>query len=278
MRIDAHQHYWKLDRGDYNWLNPELSKLYRDFLPSDLTPILHTHNIDKTVLVQAAPTLAETEYMLALAEHDLTIAGVVGWLDLESNVFPALFQQLMTHTKFVGIRPMLHDLPDDEWILRPKVIQSLKLLAEYDFPVDFLIYSRHLPHLNKLIQQVPNLRGVVDHIGKPNIAKGEMEPWRTQIAELASGTNIYCKLSGMVTEANHMEWDYKQLSPYIQHCLDVFGTDRVMFGSDWPVCLLVASYDEVVSILEGHISSNLNQADLSKVWGYNAIDFYRLQV
>lgn len=276
MRIDAHQHYWKPERGDYGWLKPSMTALYRDYLPEHLQPHLTAHAIDRTVLVQAAPTAEETEYMLSLCRHDSSIAGVVGWIDMESDRFREDFLRLRENKHFVGIRPMLHDLEDERWILRPNVLASLQVLIDHHFPIDFLVFPQHLPVLLELMKRLPNLRGVIDHIGKPHIRSGAMEPWKQQMSELAQYPNLYCKLSGMVTEADHERWKAEDFEPYIQHVLAVFGAERVMFGSDWPVCLLAASYDQVIQVLEACLPEHLGPEARQAVYGGNAMRFYRL--
>lgn len=276
MRIDSHQHYWKADRGDYHWMTPQVPVLHRDYLPADLRPSLMQHNIQKTIVVQAAQTLAETDFLLDLAATDDSIAGVVGWLDMESPDFPQQFEQYRKCAKFIGVRPMLQDIPDDEWILRPQVLSSLGFIAEADFPFEFLTYPRHLPFVLQVLERVPKLRAVIDHISKPEIRAGKLEPWKSWIAQVARHENLYCKLSGMVTEADHKHWSADDLRPYVEHVMECFGPDRVMFGSDWPVCLLAGSYDQVIAVLEELLSSTLNEDAMQKIFGTNAARFYKL--
>jgi L-fuconolactonase len=276
MRIDAHQHYWKVDRGDYGWLTPELSLLYRDYLPDDLAAHLERHRLDKTIVVQAAPTLAETEYMLSLSDTSDTIAGVVGWLDLNAPDYRERYEQFSRHPKFVGFRVMIQDMPDAAVILQPQFVEALRYFAEKDVPVDLLVVSHQLAPLVELLDRVPGLRGVIDHIAKPRIAEGALEPWKTQIAKIAQYPNIYCKLSGMVTEAKHKQWKPGDFNVYIHHVLDVFGTERVMFGSDWPVCLLAASYDQVVDVLAHGLPAAWTEREKSRLFGLNAKQFYKL--
>ena len=274
MRIDSHQHYWKLSRGDYGWLTPDMGLLYRDYLPPDLEPILEKHNIDKTVLVQAAPTVAETDFMLSLAAKHDSIGGVVGWLDMADPGFPRLFEKYRQEPAFVGIRPMLHDLSDDAWVIQPLVLENLTLLAAHDFPFDFLVRPQHLPHVLQVLERVPNLRAVIDHIAKPLIKDGLFEPWGTQISAIARHENVYCKLSGMVTEADHANWTPDDLKPYVEHTVECFGLERVMFGSDWPVSLLAAPYDDVIGALEERLTPNLDEESRARVFGGNAGRFY----
>ena len=276
MRIDSHQHYWQVSRGDYHWMTPDVPVLYRDYLPADLRPLLSERGIQKTILVQAAQTIAETNFLLQLAETDNSIAGVVGWLDMESPEFPAQFERYRENPKFIGLRPMLQDLPDDDWIVRPRVLDALQRVADADFPFEFLTYPRHLPFVLKVLESFPTLRAVLDHISKPEIRIGKLEPWRTWIAQVAQHQNLFCKLSGMITEADHQRWSPDDLRPYVDHIVQCFGTDRLMFGSDWPVCLLAGSYSQTIEVLKELLPSNLVEADDRKIFGGNAEHFYKL--
>jgi L-fuconolactonase len=276
VKVDAHQHYWKVDRGDYGWLTPETGVLYRDFLPADMKPLLAECGIDRTIVVQAAPTIDETEFLLTLCEEEQTLAGVVGWMDLEADDFAAQFLRLRRNPYFVGLRPMLQDLDDDAYIVRPKVIESLRLLASHQFPLDLLVYPRHLPYVLRLIDQLPELRAVIDHVAKPSIADAVLEPWRGLMKDIAAHPTVYCKLSGMVTEADHRRWKPEHFTPYVHHVLECFGISRVMFGSDWPVCLLAAEYGDVYRLLQEVLPSGLSEEDLDKLFGGNALEFYRL--
>ncbi|WP_171693633.1 amidohydrolase family protein [Paenibacillus germinis] len=276
MRIDAHQHYWKMDRGDYGWLTPELSVLYRDFLPNDLLPHLQQHNLDQTIVVQAAPTLEETDYLLSLSEESDTIAGVVGWLNLNDPDFHIHYKRFSQHPKYVGFRVMIQEMPDASAILEPHFVEAFRYFAEKDVPVDLLVVSHQLEPVVQLLKLVPGLRAVIDHMAKPRIADGVIEPWKSQMTAIAKHPNIYCKLSGMVTEANHTEWKREDFSTYIQHVLEVFGTERVLFGSDWPVCLLAAEYDDVVDVLTQALPGNWSEADKARLFGLNAKEFYKL--
>ncbi|MCY4436507.1 MAG: amidohydrolase family protein [Chloroflexi bacterium] len=274
MRIDAHQHYWKLNRGDYGWLTPDMGVLYRDYLPADLEPSLERHRIDKTVLVQAAPTTAETDYMLSLAAENDSIGGVVGWLDMADPKFPQLFEEYRQQPAFVGIRPMLHDLSDNAWVTQPVVLENLTLLAECDFPFDFLVRPQHLPYVLQVLEKVSNLRAVIDHIAKPDIKAQQFEPWASDLNAIAQHENVYCKLSGMVTEADHANWMPADLQPYVSHTVECFGPARVMYGSDWPVSLLAARYDDVIGALEEALDPGLGEVGLANVFGGNAGQFY----
>ncbi|WP_173275223.1 amidohydrolase [Paenibacillus sp. NEAU-GSW1] len=276
MRIDSHQHYWSIARGDYGWITPEIPVLYRDYLPVDLAPSLAKHGIDKTVAVQAAPTLAETDYLLALSDKDDSIAAVVGWLDLDDPDYWQHFERMRKHPKLAGFRMMIQELPDPNAVLEPHFVKALQRFEEENIPVDLLVVSHQLDTVIKLLELVPNLRGVIDHIAKPRIAEGVLDPWRDQMAEIAKHKSIYCKLSGMVTEADHQHWQPEDFSRYIRFVLEHFGPERVMFGSDWPVCLLAASYDEVIGVLEDSIPFDWSGADRDRLYGLNAKEFYKL--
>jgi L-fuconolactonase len=276
MRIDCHQHFWKASRGDYHWMSPAVPALCRDYLPADLQPLLKKNKIDKTIVVQAAQTKAETDFLLDLAaQHDF-IAGVIGWLDMDSPDFPRELDLYSKKPKFLGIRPMLQDLPDDDWILRPRVIEALKWVADRDMPFEFLTYTRHLPHVLTVLETVPGLRAVVDHVSKPEIKNRKLDPWRSLMARVAEHPNIHCKLSGMITEADHKTWTPDDLRPYVEHVLGCFGVERVMFGSDWPVCLLAGSYDQVAAALQAIVKPRLDKQDEIAVFGGNAARFYKL--
>jgi L-fuconolactonase len=275
--IDSHQHFWVAGRGDYHWMEPEkVPKLCRDYLPDDLAPLLNRAGVDRTILVQAAQTTAETDFLLELAEGVEFVAGVVGWLDMDSEDFESRLAARRKHPKFRGVRPMLQDLDDDAWILRPTVLKNLAILAEQRFPFEFLTYPRHLPHALTALGKTPGLHAVIDHLSKPPIAAQTMEPWRGLMARLAEHGNVSCKISGMITEADHGSWTPANLRPYVDHVFACFGADRLMFGSDWPVCLLAGSYGEVVNAVRTILGPRLNVDETNKIFGENAARFYEL--
>ena len=276
MRIDGHQHFWRVERGDYHWMDASVPALCRDYLPNDLHPSLIKHAIDRTILVQAAQSIAETDFLLELAAENEFIGGVVGWLDMDSENFPSQFARYRKKPKFIGLRPMLQDMKDDGWILRPRVLKSLRLVAEADFPFEFLTHTRHLPYVLKALEMVGPMRAVIDHISKPEIRLQKLEPWKTYIAQLARYPNLSCKLSGMITEADHQDWSLETLQPYIDHVVDCFGWDRVIFGSDWPVCLLAGSYDQVVQVLTDALGARMGETEERRLFGGNAARFYKL--
>lgn len=241
-RIDSHQHFWRLDRGDYAWLTPEHEPIYRDYMPADLEPQLTRAGVDSTVLVQAAPTVAETLFMLELAGQHSFIAGVVGWVDFESPVAPESIATLAADASLLGLRPMIQDIPDVAWMLKPGLAPAVESMIDHDLVFDALVLPQHLPVLLDFAELYPELRMVVDHAAKPPLRSGDLTQWRHDIAALARHTNAVCKLSGLVTEAASA--NPAAIAACVDHLLEAFGPARLMWGSDWPVCELVCSYDE----------------------------------
>lgn len=276
MRIDAHQHYWSIERGDYGWITPEIPVLYRDFLPEDMEPHFINHQLDGTIVVQAAATLAETDYLLELSETTDSIIGVVAWLDLADPHYRSHYEKFASHPKFVGFRVMIQEMSDANAVLEPHFVEALTFFAEQDVPVDLLVVSHQLEPVVLLLEKVPGLRAVIDHIAKPRIREGVVEPWQSQMQQIASHPNIFCKLSGMVTEADHNNWKPSDFSAYISGVLEWFGPHRVMFGSDWPVCLLAATYNEVIEILQEAIPASWSEVERERLFGLNAKEFYKL--
>ncbi|QFI68166.1 amidohydrolase family protein [Sinorhizobium alkalisoli] len=270
--IDAHQHYWTLGLGHNDWPGPDLEPIYRDFGPDDLKPHLAAAGVTRTVLVQAAPNVAETEFLLAIAEREETVAAVVGWVDLFAPDAVSEVERLRRHSKFKGIRPMLQSIAETAWILRPEVIATLEALPRLDVRFDALIQPRHLPVIAALADRLPELAIVVDHGAKPFIAEGRIEPWRADMASLALRPNVNVKLSGLVTEAGGA-WSRERLSPYASHLLDVFGADRVMFGSDWPVVLLEAGYAEWFAAARA-LTAARTESERQAVFAGTAARFY----
>lgn len=277
IQIDSHQHYWKLSRGDYHWLSEDLGIIYQDYLPGDLEEDLKKSNIDRTIVVQAAPTIEETQFLLSLAKEEDTIAGVVGWLDFESPQFESDLQELIKDSYFVGVRPMIQGIEDDAWVLKPQVLKSIHILHERKVPLDLLVLPKHLPYILELCIQIPDLKGVINHLAKPDIKNHKLDPWREDLKKIAQFENMYCKLSGMVTEADHKHWSPNDLRPYVEHTLNIFGHKRVMFGSDWPVCLLAAdTYMDVYEALQQVLPEGFSQDDRQALMGLNAARFYSL--
>jgi L-fuconolactonase len=272
--IDAHQHFWQLGRFDYPWMSEDLGVLYRDYLPADLAPILHRHHITKTVLVQASNSVAESRWLLDLADTNNFIAGVVGWVDLTSADVDAQLDEL-SHPKFKGVRHLVESEPNDDWLIQPSVLAGLRKLSARGLSYDLLVHTRHLKHMPLIAETCPDLALVIDHLAKPPIARNEIKAWSTALAPLARYSNIHCKLSGLVTEANWDSWHVDDLRPFIDCALDLFGTDRMMFGSDYPVCLLAATYNRVLNAFQ-QILNTLSDTDREKIFAGNAAKFYRL--
>ena len=274
MRIDAHQHFWAIERGDYGWLTPKLTTLYCDFGPKDLAPLLESQGIDGTVLVQAAPTVAETRYMLGLADQTSFVKGVVGWVNFANPETPAIIAELAAHPKLVGLRPMIQDIADDDWMLKEELTPAFQAVIEASLVFDALTLPRHLENLLKLIERHANLRVVIDHGSKPQIGEGLFDDWAKDIATLASETSAHMKLSGLVTEAGE-EWDTEKLRPYVDHLLDHFGPDRIIWGSDWPVCTLASSYERWCDATD-NLLSGCTLAEREAILGRNAVQVYGL--
>jgi len=247
-RVDSHQHFWRLDRGDYGWLTPSLAPIYRDYLPEHLAPQLAQAGVGSTILVQAAATVEETRFMLELARENPFIAGVVGWVDFESGDVVETMASLAANPGLVGLRPMIQDIPDTEWMLEEQLAPAFEAMIDHGLVFDALVLPRHLPALLELAARYPDLAMVLDHGAKPPIAIGDLAPWKEAITELARSSPMVCKLSGLVTEAGSA--DAAVLSASVEHLLESFGPARIMWGSDWPVCELVCSYGEWRSVTD----------------------------
>jgi L-fuconolactonase len=275
MKIDAHQHFWHFDPVRDAWITHEMEAIRRDFLPSDLKSVLDQNQMDGCVAVQAAQETAETDFLLQLANENDFIQGVVGWTDLQA---PDLREQLAEYQKTPRLRGFRHVLqaePDDAFMLRPAFIAGVKALRDFDFTYDILIYPQHLPNALKLVQQCDDQSFVLDHLAKPYIRGGQLEPWKKDLTALANQENVYCKISGMITEADWGTWTYEQLVPYLDVAFEAFGTNRLLFGSDWPVCLVAGDYQRVKQILERYLE-DFTPTEKENIWGGNAARFYAL--
>jgi L-fuconolactonase len=275
MRIDAHQHFWAVARGDYGWLTPDLDVIYRDFTPDDLSPMLKDAGIEGTVLVQAAPTVAETEYMLSLADETPFIKGVVGWVDFEAPDAAIQIAALDAHPALVGLRPMIQDIADPLWMLGDALTPAFAELTTRGLTFDALTLPQHLGPLKKLLAHHPDMKVVIDHGSKPLIRDAILEGWAADTAALASDTNAWCKLSGLVTEAAP-DWSVDDLRPYVDHLLNTFGPSRLIWGSDWPVCTLASSYERWLETT-GVLLSQLSSSERDAVMGGNAARAYNLR-
>ena len=279
VQIDAHQHFWNPARGDYGWMPKDNETLSRPYGPADLAPALSAHGIDYTVVVQAAPTVNESEYMLGLADATPHIAGVVGWVDFEKPEDAAALERLAGHPKFKGVRPMIQDIPDDDWMLRDDVQWGFAKVAELGLCFDALGFPRHLANFLTILTRYPEMRTVVDHCMKPDIA-GKSDDhfrfWADGMTKIATQTSAYCKFSALVTEASP-DWTVADLKPYADHIFEVFGPSRTMWGSDWPVVRLRCEYDRWRAAAE-ELTAGLSDADRARVFGGTAVEFYGLDV
>lgn len=272
MRIDAHQHFWATSRGDYGWLTPESGALWRDFGPDDLAPLLVAGSIDRTILVQAAPSEAETAYLLDIARKTPFVAGVVGWTDFAAPDAAGKIATMAADPLLLGLRPMVQDIADDNWLARPDLAPAFSALIECGLVFDALVLPRHLGPLLRVLERHPGLNVVVDHAAKPHIADGAFDPWRADMARVAAHANVMCKVSGLVTEAAG-EWKPADLAPVTDHLIAVFGAERLIFGSDWPVCTLRAGYGQWLDCAEG-LLAGLSPAQKRAVFGGNAARIY----
>lgn len=276
MRIDAHQHFWHYDERQYGWIDDTAAPLKRDFTPDDLAPLLDATGFGGTVAVQARRSESENEYLLALAAKHPWILGVVGWVDIEADDLEYRIESLAENSRFRGIRELIHDMPDLDYAVSTRHDRAVGMLALHDLTYDLLLRPAHLAPATKLIDRHPDQPFVIDHLAKPDIASGDTESWYRGITEIAKRPNVSCKLSGMVTEASRDSWSASDFVPYLDHALEVFGTDRLMIGSDWPVCTLAAGYGEVMSIVIDYIAS-LSGSEQHAVLGANCRRFYSLE-
>ena len=279
LKIDAHQHFWQPLRGDYDWMPQDNLILNCAYGPSDLGPSLEKHGIDGTVVVQAAATVQETEYMLGLADATPSIKGVVGWIDFEKPNDLAHLERFAEHPKFLGVRPMIQDIPDANWMLREDIQWAFRAIIDLDITFDALGFPIHLRNFLTLIKRYPEMRVVYDHCMKPQICdqragKDAFSQWAAGMSRLADETRGCCKISGIVTEAGN-GWTIDDLRPFAEHVLSAFGANRVMWGSDWPVCRLQAEYGDWHDIAQ-ELTQGVSEADRTEVFGGTAARFYRL--
>ncbi|MEW6302058.1 MAG: amidohydrolase family protein [Verrucomicrobiota bacterium] len=274
MQLDAHQHFWKYSAREYPWMQPDWP-IRRDFLPPDLEPLLARAGLDGSIAVQARQSLEESRWLLELADRHPSVKGVVGWVDLRSEKVADQLAQFASHPKFVGVRHVVQDEPDDQFMLRPDFLRGIAHLKQFDLTYDILIYPKQLPAAIELVRRFPEQPFVLDHLAKPFIKDGTLSPWDKQIRELAKHPNVTCKISGLVTEAKWRGWQPADFHPYLDVAFDVLGEDRLMFGSDWPVALLSGDYDQVHGIVRDYLISA--SADTrKKIFGRNAARFYGL--
>jgi L-fuconolactonase len=275
MKIDGHQHFWHYSPEEYGWIGPQMASLQQDHLPSDLVPLLETTGLDGTVAVQARQSLEETAWLLALSDRYSIIKGVVGWVDLCSPDAQAQLERFCAHPRFRGVRHVVQDEIDDRFMLRADFGRGIATLRNYGLAYDILIYPRHLAVAHEMVVQFPDQPFVLDHLAKPPIKDGQLSAWAQDIRRLADLPNVTCKVSGMVTEANWERWQPADLWPYLDLIFEAFGAQRIMFGSDWPVCKVAATYPQVVEIVSDYVDG-LSEAEQAAVWGGTATDFYGL--
>lgn len=272
--VDSHHHFWDLGIRSYDWM-PKDSPLRVNYLPDDLRPLLGAASVDATVIVQAHPSVEETKWLLKIAEETEFVAGVVGWVDLLDPGVGDTLDELQPSPYFKGIRHLWEIEEDPAWLAKSQAIAGLKEVESRGLCYDFLVRPPNLPHVPRIMEQVPNLKAVIDHIAKPNIQEREVEPWLTLMREVASIDGMRCKVSGMTTEADMLNWTEADLMPYIQHVLGMFGADRLMFGSDWPVSTQATTYDRWADTVR-NVLVNLPEEPSSFVFGETAIRFYDL--
>jgi L-fuconolactonase len=275
LKIDAHHHFWKFDPQEYGWIDENMQVLRRDFLPADLHKEMAAAGMSGSVAVQARQTVEETRWLLELAGQNDFMKGVVGWVPLADPQVGGVLDRFAANKKLRGVRHVLQDEPDENHILREDFNRGIRELAHHNLTYDILIFERHLPQTIRFVDQYPKQVFIVDHLAKPRVKYKAISPWREHMRELAQRENVYCKISGLATEADHKNWTEAQLDPYIDTVLSAFGAKRAMFGSDWPVCLLALSYQRWVEIA-GPATARLSSDEQQRFWSGTAIEAYRL--
>jgi len=277
MIIDAHLHLWRFNEADYGWMGDSMKDLRRDYLPSDLQNELEKAGVSGTVVVQARQILEETRWLLEQADANPFIKGVVGWVDLRSADLEKQLDEFAAHPKLVGVRHVVHDEADDDFLLRPAFVKGIEQLKSHNLTYDLLLFPKHLTRAIELASMFPDQTFVLDHISKPQIKSGIMQPWKEKIEALAAFPNVWCKISGMVTEADLNLWKYEDMLPYMKVVYEAFGTDRIMLGSDWPVCRLAGDYEVVMGIPMLYFRS-LSEEEKANIFYRNAVDCYQLKL
>jgi len=275
MQIDSHHHFWRYNADEYGWIDDSKSAIRRDFLPADLTREIQAAGVDGVVSVQARQVEEETKALLDFSDQNDFIRGVVGWVPLIDEKVGRALERFVKHPKLKAVRHVLHDEADDRYMLREDFNRGIAMLHSFDLVYDILIFEKHLPQTLQFVDRHPDQIFVVDHVAKPLIKDKILSPWQSLIVELSKRPNVYCKVSGMATEADHGNWTEKQLKPYFDTVLHAFGPERLMFGSDWPVCLLACEYVRWHGIVSGWVS-DLSQADRERIMGGTAIEAYGL--
>jgi L-fuconolactonase len=277
MIIDAHHHLWHYNKREYGWMDDSMTVLKRDYLPEDLAAEIGKAGVGGTVAVQARQAIEETQWLLEMAGRHSFIRGVVGWLDLRSPGLPGQLEQYGNHPKLVGVRHVIQDEPDEDFMLREDFLRGIAMLHSCDLAYDLLIFPQQLRNAVKLAAMFPEQRFVLDHISKPSIRTGDLQPWKDDIGDLAALPNVWCKISGMVTEADPRAWKYEDFVPYMKVVLDAFGSDRIMLGSDWPVCRLAGEYEVVMGIPMVY-TRTLPEKEKQKILYQNAATCYKLDL
>ena len=272
MRLDAHQHFWSYDAAQYPWIPPG-SPLHRSWLPDDLAALQQPLGFDGSIAVQARQVVEESDWLLGLADKHANVKGVVGWVDLRSDRVEADLERLARHPKFVGVRHVVQEEPDDAFMLGQDFQRGISKLQAYGLTYDILIYPKQLAAALRLAENFPEQPFVLDHIAKPFIKAGLIEPWAMQLRQLAKLPNVHCKVSGMLTEADHQAWRAEQFRPYLDTVFEAFGPARLMYGSDWPVCLFAGSYEQAYRLVDDYARGLTDQQRVG-LFGGNAAAFY----
>jgi L-fuconolactonase len=275
-RIDSHQHFWHYNQAELTWMSDVMPVLKKDFMPGDLAPLLSQIKFDGCIAVQARQSILETEWLLKLADQNDFVKGVVGWVDLRSLDIAEVLSGFANEKKLVGVRHVVHDEPDINFMLQPAFQRGIAALKEFDLTYDLLLFPKHIPVALKLVEKFHQQRFVVDHLAKPFIKNREFSPWKEDLQELAKHENVYCKLSGMTTEAKWNEWKDDEFRPYLDIVIEAFDLNRIMIGSDWPVCSLSGKYSDTMNIVIDYASQFPKEIS-DRILGGNCIDFYRIE-
>jgi L-fuconolactonase len=279
VRVDTHQHFWQYDAAEYAWIDGSMAALRRDFLPDDVRPAMARAGFDACVAVQARQSLEETRWLLSLADAHPFVVGVVGWVDLQADDVPVQLRQIAAHPKLVGVRHIVQSEPDDRFLLRPAFCRGVAALEEFDLVYDVLVYSRQLPAAIEFVSRFPRQRFVLDHLAKPGIRGGELREWASRLREIATHPTVCCKVSGLVTEADWRTWNEDLLRPYLDVAFDAFPAERLMIGSDWPVCTVAADYERTMAVVTGYLSTRTAEereavlgGTARRVWRLSAVE------
>lgn len=275
MIIDSHQHFWIYDKDQHAWLDDDMSIIRRDFLPQDLIEVYQENGIDGCVAVEANQNNKETDFLLGLSKENNFIKGVVGWVDLQSEKIENLLEQYLDAEKLKGFRHVVQAEPDHNFLLRPNFVRGISTLEKYGYTYDILIFPHQLGATLEFVKKFPNQKFIIDHIAKPYIKDGFYDGWAVLMKEIAKCENVYCKLSGIITEADYKTWTVAQIEPYMDLVLSAFGANRILFGSDWPVCLVAGNYSKVKKITTDYIAK-CSPEEQKNIMGSNAIKFYNL--